>query len=136
MGETAPGGNTLTRILVPFGAGGTDSAVSVGSGSAAATGAGIALVAQTSQNSAPSGAVRTTGTGPSAANTETPRSSWPVTTRRGMEGMRSSAFVSRSGWSDPSSRDQAPVHAQRLAGERRGGVRREERHRGGHVAGY
>jgi hypothetical protein len=79
----------LIRILVPFGDGGTVSGLSVGSSSVAATGAGMASVDQISQKYAPSGAVLTTGTGPSDVKTETPRSSWPVTTRRGMIGMRS-----------------------------------------------
>ena len=41
-------GHSLIRILVPFGAGGTVSALSVGPGSAAQIGAGIASVPQTS----------------------------------------------------------------------------------------
>ena len=47
-GETTPGGNSLIRILVPFGGGGTVSASVVGSGEAAPIGAGIASVPQTS----------------------------------------------------------------------------------------
>src|SRR3954454_9433234 len=74
------------RIFVPFGPGGTVRSRSVGSGSSGATGAGFASVDHSSWKTAPSAAVRVTGGGPSDRKTDVPSASWPVTTRRGVQG--------------------------------------------------
>jgi hypothetical protein len=82
MGERSAGLISVMRTMVPLGSGGVTSGRSVGSGSVAATGAGVARVLQSSWNTAePTSCER--GAGPSDSTTERPASSWPVTTRRG-----------------------------------------------------
>src|SRR4051794_41858192 len=82
MGERSPALISVTRTIVPLGSGGVTSERSVGSGSVAATGAGVARVFQSSWKTAePTSCER--GAGPSESTTERPAASWPVTTRRG-----------------------------------------------------
>ncbi len=60
---------------MPFSGGDTISGASVGSGSVAAIGAGVAPVAQISRNCGPSGVPYTAGSGPSAVKTDRPPAS-------------------------------------------------------------
>ena len=87
-----PGKKSKIRTTVPFGFGASSRALSVGSASLAAIGAGLALVFQISKKVTPRSAIFSPFGGcPSHRMIDFPLLSWPVTIRRGVPAMVNSS---------------------------------------------